>query len=63
MQTTIIGVEFNGGVVLGADSRTTTGSYVANRVSDKITGWLISTRKTVYFSVTSAQYYARITAL
>jgi 20S proteasome subunit beta 1 len=27
---------FNGGVVLGADSRTSTGSYVANRVSDKI---------------------------
>ncbi len=30
-------VEFDGGVVLGADSRTTTGSYIANRVSDKIT--------------------------
>ena len=29
-------VEFDGGVVLGADSRTSTGSYVANRVSDKI---------------------------
>lgn len=29
-------VEFEGGVVLGADSRTSTGSYVANRVSDKI---------------------------
>ena len=27
---------FEGGVVLGADSRTSTGSYVANRVSDKI---------------------------
>lgn len=27
---------FDGGVVLGADSRTSTGSYVANRVSDKI---------------------------
>merc|ERR1711934_1041138 len=26
-----------GGVVMGADSRTSTGSYVANRVSDKIT--------------------------
>jgi hypothetical protein len=26
-----------GGVVLGADSRTSTGSYVANRVTDKIT--------------------------
>jgi len=30
-------VEFDGGVVLGADSRTSSGSYVANRVSDKIT--------------------------
>ena len=29
-------VQFDGGVVLGADSRTSTGSYVANRVSDKI---------------------------
>lgn len=28
---------FKGGVVLGADSRTTTGSYIANRVSDKLT--------------------------
>ena len=32
-----MGVAFNGGVVLGADSRTSTGSYVANRVSEKIT--------------------------
>jgi 20S proteasome subunit beta 1 len=31
-----MGVVFDGGVVLGADSRTSTGSYVANRVSDKI---------------------------
>jgi hypothetical protein len=30
-------VTFNGGVVLGADSRTTTGSYIANRVTDKLT--------------------------
>ena len=30
-------VKFNGGVVLGADSRTTTGSYIANRVTDKLT--------------------------
>lgn len=29
-------VTFNGGVVLGADSRTTQGTYVASRVSDKI---------------------------
>eukprot|EP00428_Durinskia_dybowskii_P060635 CAMPEP_0170381684 /NCGR_PEP_ID=MMETSP0117_2-20130122/14540_1 /TAXON_ID=400756 /ORGANISM="Durinskia baltica, Strain CSIRO CS-38" /LENGTH=214 /DNA_ID=CAMNT_0010637271 /DNA_START=74 /DNA_END=718 /DNA_ORIENTATION=+ len=34
--TTIMAVTFDGGVVLGADSRTSTGSYVANRVSDKI---------------------------
>jgi len=37
MGTSIMAVEFDGGVVLGADSRTTTGSYIANRVSDKIT--------------------------
>jgi len=37
MGTSIMAVEFAGGVVLGADSRTTTGSYIANRVSDKIT--------------------------
>ncbi|KAG5456002.1 MAG: low molecular mass poly protein 2 [Olpidium bornovanus] len=30
-------VEFRGGVVIGADSRTTTGSYIANRVTDKLT--------------------------
>ncbi|KAJ3336838.1 Proteasome subunit beta type-1 [Gonapodya sp. JEL0774] len=35
--TTIMAVEFNGGVVVGADSRTTTGSYIANRVTDKLT--------------------------
>ena len=35
--TSIIAVEFDGGVVLGADSRTSTGSCVANRVSDKLT--------------------------
>eukprot|EP00461_Guttulinopsis_vulgaris_P002247 UN02248 len=37
MGTTIMAVSFDGGVVMGADSRTSTGSYVANRVSDKIT--------------------------
>ncbi|KAE8673044.1 Proteasome subunit beta type-6 [Hibiscus syriacus] len=37
MGTTIIGVTYNDGVVLGADSRTSTGMYVANRASDKIT--------------------------
>lgn len=35
--TSIMAVSFPGGVVLGADSRTSTGSYVANRVSDKLT--------------------------
>ncbi|CAN6281104.1 unnamed protein product [Urochloa humidicola] len=37
MGTTIVGVCYKGGVVLGADSRTSTGMYVANRASDKIT--------------------------
>lgn len=37
LQTTIMAVEFNGGVVIGADSRTSMGSYVANRVTDKLT--------------------------
>ncbi|KXN69491.1 20S proteasome subunit [Conidiobolus coronatus NRRL 28638] len=35
--TSIMAVEFNGGVVIGADSRTTTGAYIANRVTDKLT--------------------------
>jgi len=35
--TSIMAVQFDGGVVLGADSITTTGSYIANRVTDKIT--------------------------
>lgn len=30
-------VEFDGGVVIGADSRTTMGAYIANRVTDKLT--------------------------
>jgi len=34
--TTIMAIAFDGGVVLGADSRVSTGSYVANRTSDKI---------------------------
>ena len=37
MQTTIMAVTFDGGVVLGADSRTSTGNYIANRVTDKLT--------------------------
>ncbi|CAM9172835.1 unnamed protein product [Ascophyllum nodosum] len=35
--TTIMAVTYDGGVIMGADSRTSTGTYVANRVSDKIT--------------------------
>ena len=34
--TTILAVPFEGGVVVCADSRTSTGTYVANRVSDKL---------------------------
>lgn len=35
--TTIVGVSYDGGVILGADSRTSGGSYIANRHQDKIT--------------------------
>lgn len=35
--TTIMAVEYDGGVVVGADSRTTMGAYIANRVTDKLT--------------------------
>lgn len=35
--TSIMAVKFKDGVVLGADSRTTTGAYIANRVTDKLT--------------------------
>ncbi|KAJ1905634.1 Proteasome subunit beta type-1 [Coemansia sp. IMI 209127] len=35
--TTIMAVQFEGGVVVGADSRTTSGTYIANRVTDKLT--------------------------
>ena len=35
--TSIMAAAFDGGVVIGADSRTTTGSYIANRVTDKLT--------------------------
>lgn len=34
--TTIMAVEYDGGVVMGADTRTSTGDYVANRASRKI---------------------------
>lgn len=30
-------ITFSAGVILGADSRTTTGAYIANRVTDKLT--------------------------
>lgn len=30
-------ITFKDGVILGADSRTTTGAYIANRVTDKLT--------------------------
>jgi 20S proteasome subunit beta 1 len=35
--TSIMAVTFDGGVVIAADSRTSTGDYVSNRVSDKLT--------------------------
>lgn len=35
--TSIMAVVYKDGVLLGADSRTTTGSYIANRVTDKLT--------------------------
>ena len=31
-QTSIMAVQYDGGVVIGADSRTSTGAYIANRV-------------------------------
>ena len=34
--TTIMAVQFDGGVIMGADSRTSTGEYVANRASRKV---------------------------
>lgn len=37
MGTSIMAVTFKDGVILGADSRTTTGTYIANRVTDKLT--------------------------
>lgn len=35
--TTIIAVSYDGGVILAADSRTSTGTYVVNRVTNKLT--------------------------
>ena len=34
--TTIVAVTFDGGVVLGADGRVSTGTYISNRASNKI---------------------------
>ena len=34
--TTIVAVSYDGGVVLGADSRVSMGSYISNRASDKL---------------------------
>ncbi|CAF0816420.1 unnamed protein product [Didymodactylos carnosus] len=35
--TTIVAVEYDGGVILGADTRTSAGSFVVNRFTDKLT--------------------------
>ena len=35
--TSIMAVEFDRGVVIAADSRTTSAPYIANRVTDKLT--------------------------
>ncbi|KAK0166795.1 hypothetical protein PV327_004278 [Microctonus hyperodae] len=35
--TSIMACEFDGGVVIGADSRATTGAYISNRTADKLT--------------------------
>jgi len=35
--TSIMAVTYDGGVIVGADSRTSTGVYISNRVSDKLT--------------------------
>merc|ERR1719495_997883 len=35
--TTLVAVEFDGGVIIGADSKTSMGTWVSNRVTDKLT--------------------------
>lgn len=35
--TSIMAVAYDGGVIIGADSRTSTGVYISNRASDKVT--------------------------
>lgn len=34
--TSIMAVVYDGGVLVGADSRTTSGTYIADRVQDKV---------------------------
>ncbi len=46
---------YDGGVVLGADSRTSTGNYVANRATDKLTQL---TDKVTAYVARSAQRFA-----
>jgi len=36
MGTTLVALEYADGVVIGADSRTSSGTYIANRVTDKL---------------------------
>ena len=36
-QTTLIAIQFDDGVIIGADTRTTTGALVVNRATDKLT--------------------------
>ncbi|CAF5087214.1 unnamed protein product, partial [Rotaria sp. Silwood1] len=35
--TTIVAVEYDGGVIIGADTRTSSGTFVMNRFTDKLT--------------------------
>ena len=35
--TTLVAIEFDGGVVVGADSRTSMGTWISNRITDKLT--------------------------
>lgn len=35
--TTIMAMKYNGGVIIGADSRTSIGNYVSGRITDKLT--------------------------
>ncbi|XP_074603421.1 proteasome beta1 subunit [Brevipalpus obovatus] len=37
MGTTLMALEYDGGIIIGADTRTSMGTFVMNRVSDKLT--------------------------